>query len=292
MGTYPPYQAPLRPQGRHGMRNRFAEGSGRIATEMAPWACIRLSERSRFPGGLARITAEIAQQVSIRFAKHTVLQPRRKARQRKRVCRKDTRRAIVLLKGARGSQQKSQQWGWIAPGACIRFAERLYGPRGTHESAITFLKARMDRIAPWACIRLAERLYGHGGTHGSAVAFRNGPRGSQRKPHHGRATALLSTFRAPEERIGRAIVFLQGLRGSQRRSHLGHGSAVLSAFATTEERMETQNRLLLNAREDRMLPEADHEISRRACSFQLLKFLSFGPRDAKRSLSTRERPLP
>lgn len=71
MGTYPPYQAPLRPQGRHGMRNRFAEGSGRIATEMAPWACIRLSERSRFPGGLARIAAEIAQQVSIRFAKHS-----------------------------------------------------------------------------------------------------------------------------------------------------------------------------------------------------------------------------
>lgn len=122
----------------------------------------------RVRGGLARIAAEIAQQVSIRFAKHTVLQPRRKARQRKRVCRKDTRRAIVLLKGARGSQQKSQQWGWIAPGACIRFAERLYGPRGTHESVIIFLKARMDRIAPWACIRLAERLYGHGGTHGSA----------------------------------------------------------------------------------------------------------------------------
>ena len=55
--------------------------------------------------------------------------------------------------------------------------------------------------------------------------------------------------------------------------------------------MEAHNRFP-EAREDRMLPEADHEISRRACSFQLLKVLSFGPRDAKRSLSTRERPLP
>jgi hypothetical protein len=138
----------------------------------------------------------------------------------------------------------------------------------------------------WACTRLAERLYGPRGTHGSAIAFLEGPQGSQRRSHHGDVSALPSAFTAPEERMGAqslsgrarenrggdrtmgmyprlaerlygprgthgsAIAFLKGPRGSQRRSRHGHVATSLSAFTATEERMGAQS-LSGRAREDR-----------------------------------------
>ena len=46
MGMYPAYKSAFTaPRGTHGTRSRFPEQLAGIATEMAPWACIRLAER-------------------------------------------------------------------------------------------------------------------------------------------------------------------------------------------------------------------------------------------------------
>ena len=89
---------------------------------------------------------------------------------------------------------------------------------------------------------LFELIYGPRGTHGSAIAFRKGPRGSQLRWHHGDVSALLSAFTAPEERME-----ARSLSGRARKACYCTEMApwecvpaLLSAFTAPEERMEAQ----------------------------------------------------
>ena len=93
-------------------------------------------------------------------------------------------------------------------GMCPRLAERFYGPRGTHGSAIAFRKGPQSLLlygdgTVGMCPRLAERLYGPRGTHGSADAFPEKPaRSPSFRPltptHHG-----VSTLRVAQENTSR-----------------------------------------------------------------------------------------